>query len=176
MIYLNLFLVAWGKRRKAFRGRKQKGSTWEKCQQFSSDSLPSSAQTGQHSSWGMTGLAQSLVSSQMTSSHITWPLSHTQIWHGSGFHTSRSANTWPSRVQLEPVPEGAPEGNTERGVRGADETPLTGENTHTDTLTFEPNECVWKGAFKWSKHQQDRDFWIKIKSDFKDTNEHISRI
>lgn len=45
-------------------------------------------------------MGQSLVSSQMTSSHITVPLSHTQIWHGSGFHTSRSANTWPSKVQL----------------------------------------------------------------------------
>lgn len=62
--------------------------------------LPSSGQMAQHSSWGMTGLGQSLVSSQMTSSHITVPLSHTQIWHGSGFHTSRSANTWPSKVQL----------------------------------------------------------------------------
>lgn len=60
----------------------------------------------------MTGLGQSVVSSQMTSSHITVPLSHTQIWHGSGFHTSRSANTWPSKVQLPPVSEG---GDTERG-------------------------------------------------------------
>lgn len=66
---------------------------------------------GQHSSWGMMGLGQSVVSSQMTSSHITVPLSHTQIWHGSGFHTSRSANTWPSKVQLPPVPEG---GDTQR--------------------------------------------------------------
>lgn len=66
--------------------------------------LPSSGQMAQHSSWGMTGLGQSLVSSQMTSSHITVPLSHTQIWHGSGFHTSRSANTWPSKVQLLLIP------------------------------------------------------------------------
>lgn len=41
--------------------------------------IPSSGQMGQHSSWGMMGLGQSVVSSQMTSSHITVPLSHTQI-------------------------------------------------------------------------------------------------
>lgn len=70
------------------------------CDVTSKRRLPSSGQMAQHSSWGMTGLGQSLVSSQMTSSHITVPLSHTQIWHGSGFHTSRSANTWPSKVQL----------------------------------------------------------------------------
>lgn len=52
--------------------------------------VPSSGQTGQHSSWGITGLAQWAVSSQITSSHITVPLSHTQIWHGSGFQTSLS--------------------------------------------------------------------------------------
>ena len=70
------------------------------------EGLPSSGQMAQHSSWGMMGLGQSDVSSQMTSSHITVPLSHTQIWHGSGFHTSRSANTWPSKVQVFPVPAG----------------------------------------------------------------------
>jgi len=52
--------------------------------------VPSSGQTGQHSSLGITGLGQSVVSSQITSSHITVPLSHTQIWHGSGFQTSLS--------------------------------------------------------------------------------------
>ncbi len=52
--------------------------------------VPSSGQMGQHSSWGITGLGQSVVSSQITSSHITVPLSHTQIWHGSGFQTSLS--------------------------------------------------------------------------------------
>lgn len=63
-------------------------------------SVPSSGQTGQHSSGGITGLAQSLVSSQITSSHMTVPLSHTQIRHGSGFHTSLSLYDWPSNVQL----------------------------------------------------------------------------
>lgn len=57
--------------------------------------IPSSGQTGQHSSWGMMGLAQ-VTSSHTTSSQRMEPASHTQILHGMGFHTSRSANTWPS--------------------------------------------------------------------------------
>lgn len=77
--------------------------------------IPSSGQMGQHSSWGTIGLGQSVVSSQMTSSHMTVPLSHTQIWHGSGFHTCRSANTWPSKVQLPPMPLG---GDTDANLGG----------------------------------------------------------
>lgn len=49
-----------------------------------------SGQMGQHSPSGMMGSAQSDVSSQITSSHMTVPLSQTQIWQGSGFHTSLS--------------------------------------------------------------------------------------
>ncbi|TNN84871.1 hypothetical protein EYF80_004916 [Liparis tanakae] len=40
---------------------------------------------GQHSPSGMMGSAQSEVSSQITSSHMTVPLSQTQIWQGSGW-------------------------------------------------------------------------------------------
>lgn len=39
---------------------------------------------------GTLALGQSLSSSQITSSHSTLPLSQTQIWQGTGFHTSRS--------------------------------------------------------------------------------------
>lgn len=49
-----------------------------------------SGQIGQHSPSGMMGSAHSDVSSQITSSHMTVPLSQTQIWQGSGFHTSLS--------------------------------------------------------------------------------------
>lgn len=52
-------------------------------------SVPS-RQMGQHSPSGISGLGQSDVSSQITSSHMTVPLSQTQIWQGSGFHTSLS--------------------------------------------------------------------------------------
>lgn len=52
-------------------------------------SVPS-GQMGQHSPSGISGLAQSDVSSQITSSHMMVPLSQTQIWQGSGFHTSLS--------------------------------------------------------------------------------------
>lgn len=61
---------------------------------------------GQHSPSGMMGSAQSEESSQMTSSHITVPLSQTQIWHGSGFHTSLSLYNCPSSVQLPNAPAG----------------------------------------------------------------------
>lgn len=61
--------------------------------------LASAGQMGQHSPDGMIGLAQSLMSSQIISSHKTAPLSHTQIRHGSGFHTSLSLYWWPSWMQ-----------------------------------------------------------------------------
>lgn len=64
-----------------------------------------SGQIGQHSPSGMMGSAQSVVSSQITSSHMTVPLSQTQIWQGSGFHTSLSLYNCPSNVQLPNVPE-----------------------------------------------------------------------
>lgn len=63
-----------------------------------------SMQIGQHSPSGISGLAQSCISSQITSSHMTVPLSHTQIRHGSGFHTSLSLYDWPSSVQLLNMP------------------------------------------------------------------------
>lgn len=67
--------------------------------------IPSaSGQIGQHSPSGMMGSAQSEVSSQITSSHMTVPLSQTQIWQGSGFHTSLSLYNCPSNVQLPNVP------------------------------------------------------------------------
>lgn len=52
--------------------------------------LASAGQMGQHSPDGMIGLAHSLISSQIISSHRTDSVSHTQIRHGSGFHTSLS--------------------------------------------------------------------------------------
>lgn len=61
--------------------------------------LASAGQMGQHSPDGMIGLAHSLISSQIISSHRTAPLSHTQIRHGSGFHTSLSLYCWPSWMQ-----------------------------------------------------------------------------
>lgn len=73
-------------------------------------SIPS-MQIGQHSPSGMSGLAQSVMSSQITSSHMTVPLSHTQIRQGSGFHTSLSLYDWPSNVQLLKMP-------TNKGDRG----------------------------------------------------------
>lgn len=62
-------------------------------------SVASAGQMGQHSPDGMTGLAHSLISSQIISSHRTAPLSHTQMRHGSGFHTSLSLYCWASCVQ-----------------------------------------------------------------------------
>lgn len=50
----------------------------------------SGAQMGQHSPNGISGLGQSLRSSQTISSHRTVPVSHTQMRQGSGFHTSLS--------------------------------------------------------------------------------------
>ena len=61
--------------------------------------LASAGQMGQHSRDGMMRLAHSLISSQIISSHRTAPLSHTQIRHGSGFHTSLSLYCWPSWMQ-----------------------------------------------------------------------------
>lgn len=65
-----------------------------------------SGQMGQHSPSGMMGSAQSDVSSQITSSHSTWPPSQMQIWQGSGFQTSLSLYNCPSDVQLPNGPEG----------------------------------------------------------------------
>lgn len=61
--------------------------------------LASAGQMGQHSPDGMMGLAHSLMSSQIISSHRTDPLSHTQMRHGSGFHTSLSLYCCPSWMQ-----------------------------------------------------------------------------
>lgn len=61
--------------------------------------LASAGQMGQHSPDGMIRLAHSLISSQIISSQSTAPLSHTQIRHGSGFHTSLSLYCWPSWMQ-----------------------------------------------------------------------------
>lgn len=63
-----------------------------------------SGQIGQHSPSGMMGSAHSDVSSQITSSHMMVPLSQTQIWQGSGFHTSLSLYNCPSNLQLPNVP------------------------------------------------------------------------
>lgn len=63
--------------------------------------LPSpSGQTGQHSPGGATAPGQFLVSSQITSSHSTLPLSQTQIRQTSGFHTSRSWYLMPFCTQV----------------------------------------------------------------------------
>lgn len=82
-----------------------------------------SGQMGQHSPSGMMGSAQSDVSSQITSSHRTWPLSQMQIWHGSGFQTSLSLYNCPSDVQLPNGPEGETEllsgGREQGGSSGA---------------------------------------------------------
>lgn len=59
-----------------------------------------SGQMGQHSPSGISALGQSAVSSQITSSQRMLPLSQTQIWQGSGFHTSLSLYVRPSRTQL----------------------------------------------------------------------------
>ena len=61
--------------------------------------LASAGQMGQHSPDEMIGLAHSLISSQIISSHRTDPLSHTQMRHGSGFHTSLSLYGCPSWMQ-----------------------------------------------------------------------------
>lgn len=80
--------------KKTAKGAKRRRST-----------VPSaSAQMGQHSPSGMMGSAHSDMSSQITSSHMTVPLSQTQIWQGSGFHTSLSLYNCPSNVQLPNVP------------------------------------------------------------------------
>lgn len=110
--------------------------------------IPSSGQMGQHSSWGTIGLGQSVVSSQMTSSHMTVPLSHTQIWHGSGFHTCRSANTWPSKVQLPPMPLG---GDTDANLGGAGSKLITEERSiiALQTQKYEKRNCIqkWVGYY-----------------------------
>lgn len=62
-------------------------------------------QTGQHSPSGIINFSQLLSSSHWISSHRTWPLSHTQIRHGSGFQMSLLVYTWPSAVQLTSSPE-----------------------------------------------------------------------
>lgn len=56
-------------------------------------------QTGQHSPSGMNIFSQN-TSSHWISSQRTWPLSQTQIRHGSGFQMSLFVYTWPSAVQL----------------------------------------------------------------------------
>ena len=71
-----------------------------------SGGVPStSGQIGQHSPSGMIGSSQSDESSQITSSHRGAPLSHTQIRHGSGFHTSLSLYSCPSVRQLPSGPD-----------------------------------------------------------------------
>lgn len=62
------------------------------------------SQTGQHSPSGITIFSQLITSSHCISSQRTWPLSHTQIRHGSGFQMSLLVYTWPSAVQLTSSP------------------------------------------------------------------------
>lgn len=77
------------------------------------EALPSpSGQTGQHSPGGATAPGQFLVSSQITSSHNTLPLSQTQIRQTSGFHTSRS---WYLRPFCTQVTGGTKARQEERG-------------------------------------------------------------
>lgn len=70
-------------------------------------------QMGQHSPSGTTTFSQLVSSSQWISSQRTWPLSHTQMRHGSGFQMSLLVYTWPSAVQLKSSPV------TRRGRREA---------------------------------------------------------
>lgn len=56
-------------------------------------------QTGQHSPSGMYVFSQLFSWSQLISSQRTWPLSQTQIWHGSGFQMSLLVYVCPSAVQ-----------------------------------------------------------------------------
>lgn len=69
-------------------------------------------QTGQHSPSGIIIFSQLLSSSHWISSHRTWPLSHTQIRHGSGFQMSLLVYTWPSAVQLTSSPAAGRGGRT----------------------------------------------------------------
>lgn len=57
-------------------------------------------QMGQHSPKGISGVAQSLISSQVMSSQRIFPVSQTQIRQASGFHTSLSLYLCPSCTQL----------------------------------------------------------------------------
>lgn len=91
-------------------------------------SVPStSGQMGQHSPKGISALGQSEVSSQITSSQRMLPLSQTQIWHGSGFHTSLSLYVSPSWTQLPVWTVGVPGGVSGERLRSP---PLP---THTHT-------------------------------------------
>ena len=56
--------------------------------------------TGQHSPSGVTVSWQGPRSSHTTSSHTAFPMSHTQIRHGSGFHMSLLLWTFPFSVQV----------------------------------------------------------------------------
>lgn len=77
------------------------GEGWEPGGGGGGEAVPStSGQMGQHSPKGISALGQSEVSSQITSSQRMLPLSQTQIWHGSGFHTSLSLYVSPSWTQL----------------------------------------------------------------------------
>lgn len=80
--------------------------------------VASAGQMGQHSPDGMIGLAHSLISSQIISSHRTAPLSHTQIRHGSGFHTSLSLYCWPSWMQPPASSVVATRGREANGTEG----------------------------------------------------------
>ena len=60
--------------------------------------------TGQHSPSGIATFSQFVSSSHWISSHRTWPLSQTQIRHGSGFQMSLFVYTWPSALQLKSSP------------------------------------------------------------------------
>lgn len=79
--------------------------------------LASAGQMGQHSPDGMIGLAHSLMSSQIISSHRTDPLSHTQMRHGSGFHTSLSLYCCPSWMQPPASSAAASRGRVAGGQR-----------------------------------------------------------
>lgn len=80
--------------------------------------VASAGQTGQHSPDGMIGLVHSFISSQIISSHRTAPLSHTQIRHGSGFHTSLSLYSWASWMQPPASSEETSRGWKDRGGGG----------------------------------------------------------
>lgn len=79
--------------------------------------VASAGQMGQHSPDVMIGLAHSLASSQIISSHRTDPLSHTQMRHGSGFHTSLSLKGCPSWMQPPAPSAAAGRGRTADGHR-----------------------------------------------------------
>lgn len=100
------------------------------------EALPSpSGQTGQHSPGGATAPGQFLVSSQITSSHSTLPLSQTQIRQTSGFHTSRSWYLMPFCTQ---VTGGTEARGEERGCLRRPSLPPQGSGDPNPTARADP--------------------------------------